>query len=189
MTMYKKIMGIFVATILLNMLGCSSGKMLSESYMRPDTSVAHIQTIAVMPFEGEVRAERIRELTITNLLSSGSFEVLDKGQVDSTLMQEGIFDGAVPIDLYDIERLGNMLNVQALLFGTVEIEKQSRGSASFTVITLTFRLIDTETGILLWQTSGKGDGYSYLDRLLGLRPKDDFVLTLELLNELFVTLQ
>jgi TolB-like protein len=187
--MYKKIIGIFVTTILLNMLGCSSSKILSESYIRPDTSLAHIRTIAVMPFEGKGRAERIRELTVTNLLSSGFFEVLDKGQVDSTLMQEGIFDGDAPIDLYDIKRLGNMLNVQAILFGTVEIEKQTRGSASFSVITITFRLIDTETGILLWQTSGKGDGYSYLDRTLGLRPKDDFVLTLELLNELFATLQ
>ena len=182
-------MWIFVTTTLLNMLGCSSGKMLSASYLRPDTSLAHIQTIAVMPFEGEGRAERIRELTITNLLASGSFEVLDKGEVDSTLVQEGIFDGNAPMDLYDIKRLGNMLNIQALLFGTVDIAWQTRGSASFTVITITFRLIDTETGTLLWQTSGKGDGYSYLDRTLGLRPKDDFVLTLELLNELFATLQ
>jgi len=186
--MRKKIIGIIVVVILLNLLGCGSGKMITESFTRENTSVTQIRSLAVMPFEGGGRAQRIRELTITNLLASGLFDVQDIGRVDSVLKREGIAQGA-PIDLFDIRRLGETLNVQGLLFGSVEQTTGSRGSARFAEITVTFRLIETETGILLWQASGKGSGYSFLDRLFGFRPKDDFVVTLDMLNEIFATMQ
>ena len=186
--MHKKIIGIILAGILLSLFGCGGSKTLSESYMREGASVAHIRTLAVLPFIGDARAQRIRELTITHLLASGLFDVLDKGRVDSVLRREGISAGSA-IDLQDIKRLGNQLNAQALLFGTVEESRDARGSASFAVITMTLRLIDTETGVLLWQASGKASGYSIADRLFGMAPKDPFAVTLNLLGELFATMQ
>jgi hypothetical protein len=53
---------------------------------------------------------------------------------------------------------------------------------------MTLRLIDCETGLVLWQASGQASGYSVLDRLFGFAPKDSFDLTMNLLDHLFATI-
>jgi hypothetical protein len=71
----------------------------------------------------------------------------------------------------------------------VEQTTDSRGSAVFPEIVMTLRLIDGESGLILWQASGKKSGYSAAHRLIGVAPKDSFELTMELLRELFATMQ
>ena len=184
--MYKKIMGIILACMALSLAGCS-GKVATKSFVRENTNLSLIKTVAVLPFEGGGRAPRIRELTMTQLLDSGAFDVVDLGRVDVFLQQEAITPGA-PLDSFTIRRLGEGLKVQAVLLGSVEQATESRGSASFPEITMTLRLVDCETGLLLWQASGRGSGYSLADRLFGFAPKDNFAVTMELLNELFATM-
>ena len=142
----------------------------------------------MLPFEGGGRAPRIRELTMTQLLATDLFDVVDKGRVDNILAQEAIAPTA-PLDTFTIRRLGETLDVQAVLLGSVEQLGQSRGNAVFNEITMTMRLIETETGQLLWQASGRGSGYSLADRLFGFAPKDSFEVTMELLNKLFATMR
>jgi TolB-like protein len=187
MKMYKIFAGLVLLGLVLPLPGCVSGD-LTQSYMRENTSLAHIEAVAVMPFEGGGRAPRIRELTMTQLLASGLFEVVDKGRVDAFLQQEAIAPGT-PLDNFTIKRLGESLKVKALLFGSVEQASETRGNARFPEMIMTLRLIDTETGLLLWQASGRGSGYSLADRLFGFSPKDSFEVTLELLNSLFMTMR
>ena len=73
--------------------------------------------------------------------------------------------------------------------GSVEQIEATRGNSSFSEMIITLRMIDTETGLLLWQASGRGSGYSLADRLFGFAPKDSFTVTLDLLNELFATMR
>ena len=186
--MNKKIIGIILAAMLLYLPGCGSGKMPVESFTRENANLALIQRVAVFPFEGGGRAPRIRELTMTQLLATDIFDVVDKGRVDNILQQEAIPPTA-PLDEFTIRRFGEALNVQAILLGSVEELNESRGNAVFTEITLTLRLIECETGQLLWQASGRGSGYSLADRLFGFAPKDSFQVTMDLLNELFATMQ
>jgi hypothetical protein len=185
--MYKKITGIILACMALSLAGCG-GKVATKSFVREDTNLALIKTVAVLPFEGGGRAPRIRELTMTQLLESGVFDVVDMGRVDVFLAQEAIAPGA-PLDSFTIRRIGESLKVQAVMLGSVEQTSESRGSASFAEITMTLRLIDCETGMLLWQASGRGSGYSVADRLFGFAPKDNFEVTLELLEDLFATME
>ena len=186
--MYKKIMGILLAAMLFSLSGCGfRNPPTTTSFIRENTNLALIQKVAVLPFEGGGRAPRIRELTMTQLLAADVFDLVDKGRVDIFLAQEAIPPGA-PIDLFIIRRLGESLNVQAVLFGSVEQTSESRGSAVFSEITMTMRLIDCETGELLWQASGRGSGYSLADRLFGFAPKDSFQVTLELLDDLVATM-
>lgn len=184
---YKNVIGIVLVGILLLGSGCGSGSNM-RTFMRPDTSLAHIQSVAVLPFEGGESAARMREFTMTQVLATGLFDVVDKGRVDSFLLQEGITPGQ-PIDLPTMRRLGQIVKAEALMLGSVEQATQSRGNAQYEEITMTLRLLDTETGTLLWQASGVGSGYSLADRMFGMAPKDSFQVTMDLLGRLLSTIR
>lgn len=186
--MRKQIIGTVLLSLLLSLPGCSSSAPPIESYLRENVNLALIQTIAVLPFEGGGRSARIRELTITQLLANNIFDIVDKGLVDKFLQQEAINPGT-PLDTFTLRRLGESLGVKVVLLGSVEEVTNSRGSASYPEITMTLRLVECETGKVLWQASGMGSGYSTADRLFGLAPKDRFQVTLDLLYDLMATMQ
>ena len=185
--MLKKIIGLVIPALLLCVPGCSSHS-VTKSFVRENASLAHIQHVAVLPFAGGGKAQRVREYTMTQLLASGTFDVVDKGLVDSVLAQE-VIGADTPIDASTIRRLGQLLNVQAFIVGSVEQSNVTRGNAAFAEIIMTLRLIDSETGIILWQASGRGSGYSLADRLFGMAPKDSFTVTMGLLDDLFKTMR
>ena len=189
LTMHKTIAASLLAGLLLSLAGCGSST-ATKAFMREGASLAHIQTVVVLPYEdiGGGGEKRIRELTMTQLLSSGMFDVVDKGRVDSLLRDEAIEPGA-PFDEATLRRLGQRLNAQGFILGSVEQTSESRGSSVYPEIVLTLRLIDSETGTLLWQASGRGSGYTLSDRLFGFAPKNSFQVTLELLTRLLKTLR
>jgi TolB-like protein len=184
---YKNMVGIVLLGVLLLASGCGSGSNM-RTFMRPDTSLAHIQSVAVLPFEGSENTSRMREFTMTQVLATGLFDVVDKGRIDSFLLQEGIVAGQ-PLDLPTMRRLGQIVKAEALMFGSVEQATQSRGNAQYEEITMTLRLLDAETGTLLWQASGVGSGYSLADRMFGMAPKDNFQVTMDLLGRLLSTIR
>ena len=186
--MSKNIVAIILLGLLLSLPGCySAGSPPIEAYVRENTNVMLIRTIAVLPFEGSGRTARIRELTITQLLANNMFDVVDKGLVDKLMQQEAIQGGA-PLDIFTLRRIGESLDVKAVMLGSVEEVTNSRGSASYDEITMTLRIIECETGQILWQASGMGSGYSTADRLFGMAPKDRFQVALDLLYELMDTI-
>jgi len=185
--MNRKLVSLILVIFLLYLPGCGGTGSLTKSFQREDASLAFIQTVAIFPFEGSDRAPRIREFAMTEVLASGIFDVVDKGRVDN-IMQQEVIAPVAPLDSTTIRRMGQRLNVQAILFGSVEETIESRGNASFPEITITLRLIDCESGLILWQASGRGSGYSLTDRLFGTTPKDSFAVTMELLDDLFATI-
>ena len=172
---------------MLLVTGCASDTKI-RSFLRADASLAHIETVAVLPFEGAGDAPRIREFTMTQVLATGLFDVVDKGRVDSFLAQEGIAQG-VPLDAATLRRLGQIVGAQAIMLGSADVLTDSRGNAQFMEMTVTLRLIDAETSTLLWQASGMGTDYSVGDRMFGMAPKDNFEVTMDLLNRLLATIR
>jgi curli biogenesis system outer membrane secretion channel CsgG len=190
--MEKKIAALLLLLLLATLPGCSS-RGLTKSFLREDVNLAYIQTIAVMPFENlgaaGAAAQRIRDITITQVLASGLFDVVDRGRVDSMLREEAIEPGA-PIDALTLKRMGQRLGVQAFLMGSVEQTSEARtGTAVYPETTLTLRLVDVEAGNVLWQATGRGSGYSLLDRLFGVAPKDAFRVTLDLITRMLNTIK
>ena len=186
--MCKKVIETILLGTLLILSGCFAGGPQIESYVRENTDIRLIQKIAVLPFEGSGKVARIRELTTTQLLSSGLFDLVDKGLVDRFMAQEAIRPGA-PLDAFTLRRLGESLDIEAVMLGSINDVTNSRGSASYTEITMTLRILSCQTGEILWQASGMGSGYSTADRLFGMTPKDDFQVTMELLYSLMETTQ
>lgn len=187
-SMKKTLSGVLLGAVVLALAGCGARPQV-KAFVRPEVNLAYIRTVAVLPFEQQAgAAEQIREIAITQVLASGLFDVLDKGRVDSALVEEAIARGN-PIDNPTLRRLGQRLGVQAFLLGSVDQAGEGRaGSSTYPEVTLTLRLIDAEAGTLLWQASGRGSGYSLADRLFGLRPQNSFEVTLKLLDRLLGTL-
>src|SRR5512139_3893638 len=129
LTMSKLLRALLLAGLLLPLAGCGSG-ITTKAFMREGASLAHIQTVVVLPYEnlGGGGEKRIREITMTQLLASGMFDVVDKGRVDSVLRDEAIEPGA-PFDEATLRRLGQRLNAQGFLLGSVEQSAESRGTS------------------------------------------------------------
>ena len=180
----------FIAVLLMVITGCG-GKTVSESFTREDVDVAFVQTIAVLPFENNSEerfaGHRARDLTITQVLAMGLYDVVEKDLVDSHMYNEAI-DPGTPIDPLTLKRLGNRLGVQAFLVGTVDVAGENKlGATTYPEIALTLRLIETDSGMIIWQASGHRSGESFGRRLFGLKADDAFQITLSLVRALLNT--
>lgn len=179
--------------MLLALAGCAATSTAGpQVFLRPEFHPAYIRKVAVLPFEDNTKnpdiAANCRQVTITQILSSGLFDAVDQMQVDSVLMQEAVKQGE-PINAMTLRRLGQLLHVQAFLLGTLdEADQQQKGAASFLNMTLTLRLIDSESGLVLWQASGNDSGYSFWDRLFGVGGKDPYQVTVDLVQRLLATI-
>jgi hypothetical protein len=184
--------GSLLTLILLVLMGCGSRK-ASQSFMREDVNISFMRTIAVLPLEdlggGTGAAQRTRDIMITQVLSSGLFDVADRGRVDSAFRAEAM-DPLAPLDNITMKRLGQRIGVEGFIMGSVEQISDSRtGGAVYPEISLTLRLVEVESGKVVWQASDRGSGYSLADRLFGIRSKNSFQITLELVDRLLATIR
>jgi TolB-like protein len=161
--MRKYFLVAFILLIVDILCGCGV-KTSSESFIREDTELGYVQRVAVLPFENfsddEYAAARARDFTITQCLAMGLFDVVGKGIVDSTLQEEVIKPGA-PLDISMTRRLGQRLNVQAILQGSVDYSGEGRkGNFSFPELSLTLQLIDCDSPAAMGPAIACGDGCS-----------------------------
>nr|MBF0220886.1 hypothetical protein [Desulfobulbaceae bacterium] len=181
---------VLIFSTLLN--GCGS-KSNMEYFLRDDVDIGYVSRIAVVPFENNSRdqyvAPRVRDLVITQILSYKIFDVVDKGLVDSALREEAVDLSKAPMDAALIKRVGQRMNVQAFLMGTIDLsEKVQRGTVSYPQLSITLRLVDIHTGMIFWQVSGNRTGDSLGKRLFGLAHDDEFKVSLGLIRQLLNTL-
>jgi len=181
-----------VAFVLLGLAAGCSLKGTDVTFVRQETDLGYINKVAILPFSNnsndDFAAMRIRGITATQVLSMGIFDVIDPGIVDSALREMAI-DRNTPIDSPLLKRLGLRLGVQAFIHGSVDdIVVRAQGAFSYPEVSLTMRLLDSETSMVLWQTSAHRNGYSLIDRLFDLNPQDGFGITLELVRDMLGTI-
>lgn len=177
----------------LGLAGCGfpfMGK--SKAFVRENVDFGFVQKIAVLPVENnskdEFAPELVRDITITRILAMKLFDVTDKGLVDSFLREEAI-DPGKPLDVSTIKRLGQKLNVQSLLLTTLDIAADSRkGTMSYPEVSVTLRLLEVETGLVIWQAGGHQSGDSVWRRLFGLAGRDKYQVTVSLLEDILHTI-
>ncbi len=188
---------VFFCTLLLGVFlgltGCSLpfvGK--SKAFVRENVDFGFVKKIAVLPVENnskdEFAPELVRDVIITRILAMKLFDVTDKGLVDSFLKEEAI-DPGKPLDTATIKRLGQKLNVQCVLLTTLDIAADSRqGSMSYPEISVTLRLLEVETGLVIWQAGGHQSGDSIWRRLFGLAGRDKYQVTVSLVEDILRTI-
>lgn len=181
-----------MALLLCLLTGCaitSDGG--TKSFVRENVDFGFVKKIAVLPLENnskdEFAPEMLRDIVITRIFAMGLFDVTDKGVVDSLLREEAIEPGK-PVDGPALKRLGQRLNAQALLLGTVDVAMEGRkGSVAYPEMAVTLRILDVESGLVIWQASGNASGDSLPRRLFGLAARDRYQVAAGLIYDLLRT--
>ncbi len=158
-----------LSLILLSLMACAT---LSGTYYHdPTMDFAAIKTVAVMPFENfsrdTVAADRVRDVFINKLLSTGEIYVLPTGEVTRGVGLVGITNPSAP-SAEEIVKLAGIIKVDAIITGAVrEYEAVRSGSTSANIISMSLQMIETRTGKTVWTASSTKGGISMWDRLFG----------------------
>jgi hypothetical protein len=188
--MRKSILLGCITFLFFGLAGCGT-KTVSKWFVRQDVDFAFIERIAVLPLENNssdrYAGELARDASITQVLEMGLYDTVEKVLVDNVLYEEGVQQN-VPFDPLTLKRIGQRLNAQAVLLGTVDFAGTGRvGNVSYEQLALTLRLIEVNSGLILWQASGRASGESFFRRLFGVKSDDRYLLTLKLTRKLLGT--
>jgi TolB-like protein len=151
--------------------GCTTGNRPSV-YLHRSYDFSVIKRAAVLPFENltsdQTAGEKVRKVVVSELLASGVIDVIEPGQVNRVLAQQGIQNPSALLPA-DIKKLGAALDVQALILGSVEtFERVSLAAVSSAEVGITLRAVDVASGTIVWSVSERAGGVGLAGRLFGL---------------------
>ncbi len=165
---------VFLLTFLAGvmMAGCGGPR----TYIHP-MGISAVRKIVVMPVgnlsNDDKAGDRVRMTFVIELLKTDSFDVIDIGEADRLLgianlsygggngipgaLAIGISkdggeeaDTSIPIS----KKIGDALNVQAIFVSSVDTYSSERvRDESVPEVTISARLIDAETGIIMWAST------------------------------------
>lgn len=173
--MYRKTFcgKILVALLLgpagLSLSGCHGGP---PAYLHPTADLSFIKKVAVMPFNNltgdQWAGHKVREVLIAELLLTGVFDVVEPGEVNRVLVKEKI-ENVSSLTADQIKRIGRGLGTQALILGTVEEYGESRsGTLSAPLVTIALRMVDVQSGAIIWSVHHSKGGVGLMMRLFGI---------------------
>ena len=162
-------------------------------YVNPTANFSYIRKVAVLPFnnlsDDKYAGERIRNSLIVDLMSRGAFDVVEQGEVTKVIgvifREAGVEEGkAVPVDKEALKLIGEKLSVQAVILGSVDEYSSSGGN----VVSVAMRMLDTSSGIILWQAKATETGKSVWRKLVGIEEIDRSELTRNAVKHILDTL-
>jgi TolB-like protein len=163
--------------LVISVAGCSGSVI---RYINPEANFSYIKKIAVFPFnnmsDDKFAGERVRNTLTVDLLSRGVFDVLEQGEVSKVMgsffRAAGFEEGrALEVDKETLKLLGERLGVQAIILRSVD-EYKSRGGRGSAVVALSVRMLDTSSGIILWQAKSTVSGSSPWRKIVGIEESD-----------------
>lgn len=161
---------VLVTVPLAILVGCAP-PVTSTTFRDPNMDFGALQTVAVTPFENLSRdnraADRVRDVFINRLLSTGVLYVVPVGEVARAVARAELPLPATPSP-EEIVKLGGILKAQAVVTGVVrEYGEVRSGPSSANVIALSVQMLETQTGRIVWTAASTKGGISVLDRMLG----------------------
>lgn len=179
LTMVHKILRSTLLVLLVVVTGCGSSTL---RYINPSANFSYIKKVAVLPFNNlssdKYAGERIRSTLTVDLMSRGVYEVMEQGEVSKVvrmvLRSSGFEEGnVIEVNKENLKVLGEKLGVQAVLLGSVD--EYATGSSA--VVSVSVRMLDTSSGIILWQANATARGGGVLRSIIGLEPVDRTTLS------------
>ena len=167
------------------LFGCGGGLRIGNTlkYVNPNVNFSYIKKVAILPFNNMSRdkyaGEKVRSTLTIDLMGRHVFEVLEKGEVTKVLTlvfrAAGIEAGSVTaVDKETLKLLGERLGVQAVILGNVFEYESSRKRA---IVSVTVRMLDASSGIILWTARADASGTSFWRKLVGLDSLDTTQMT------------
>jgi TolB-like protein len=148
-------------------------------YRDPNMDFGAIQTVAVLPFQNLSRdstaSDRVRDVFINGLLSTGAVYVLPVGEVARGTARAEMQTPATPSP-EEIVKLAANLKAQAVIAGVVREYGEIRsGSSASNVISISVQMLEGQTGKTVWTATSTKGGIDIWDRLFGGggRPMND----------------
>jgi len=163
----------------LMLLTCCAPRTIGTVYRDPAMDFGAIQTVAVMPFQNLSRentgADRVRDVFINGLLSTGAVYVLPVGEVALGVNRAEIQTPATPSPA-DVIKLADIVKAQAVITGVVlEYGEVRSGVSAAGVVSITVSMMEAQTGRTVWSAGSTKGGITVWDRLFGGggRPMND----------------
>lgn len=151
----------------------------SNVFRDPNMDFGAIQVVAVMPFQNlsrdNVAADRVRDVFINRLLSTGAVYVLPVGEVARGVARTDIQTPATPSP-EEVVKLAATLKCQAVVTGVVrEYGEVRSGNSAASVVSISVQMFEGQTGKTVWTASSTRGGITIWDRLFGGggRPMND----------------
>jgi polysaccharide biosynthesis protein PelC len=163
-------LGIIVLSQILLVCSCApTGE--SNSYKNTLMNFAAVQSVAVLPFQNlttdDDAAERVRDTFMGMLLATEAMYVLPPGEVERGIERTSLRDPAKPT-VEKIKTLGQVLKVDAVITGVLREYGQVRsGQTQANLISVSVRMMEVETGNVVWSGDSTKGGIGVADRLLG----------------------
>lgn len=140
--------------------GCSS-IVSNRVYTHEELDLGAIRRVSVLPFDNyssESRAgERVTAGFVTELIALRLFDVVDPAQTEDFLSSAKL--SPQEMGAPELKKMKEALGVDAVVYGSAdEYAMQTIGTDVFPVVTLSVRLVDVQTGTVLWRDTVSGTG-------------------------------
>jgi hypothetical protein len=152
-----------------------------------------IRNMAVLPFENLTQipaaGERVRDVFSTMMQATGSAYVLPPGEVARGIDRASLTRATEPT-AEEAVNLGKLLSADVLICGVVrEYGEVRSGSTQANLVSVSVRMVETQSGKVVWSASSTQGGVGAGDRLFGGggQPMDDVTTEAvrDLLDKLF----
>lgn len=173
--------------LLLSLMTCA--KSAGDMYRDPRMDFGAIQTVAVMPFSNlargdQVIGDRVRDVFVTALLSTGAVYVLPVGEVARGISKVEMANPGAPSP-EEVLKVARLIQAQAVITGVVrEYGEVRSGATSANLISMSLQMLETQTGKVVWSASSTAGGISVWDRLLGGGGQPMNIVTEKAVNDL-----
>ncbi|MBU1001578.1 MAG: DUF799 family lipoprotein [Proteobacteria bacterium] len=162
------------------------------NYVHPNADLSYVRSVAIVPFKNltqeKFAEEKVMHVVSTEMLRCG-VDVVEFGEVEKVLRGEGYGKDEGTISHKVAEAAGRRLGVQAFLVGAVqEYGQSSKGSDGYSEVCVSLRLLDANTGTILWEATHSLKSTTVLDRLFGIGKQSRTDLSRDVVVEMFASL-
>jgi len=182
-------MGIsFLLTVCLLLVnGCATTADV-DVYHDPAMDFPAIRTVAILPFvnlsSDPLAGERVRDVFANALLATEAFYVLPSGEVTRGISRSGMLNGKDPSP-EEIVRFTKLIGADAAITGVLrEYGSIRSGSISANTVSMSLKMVEAETGTIVWAASSTKGGINTWIRLFGGGGKPMNEVTREAVEEL-----
>lgn len=169
-------------------LALSAACAADDVYVEPNMDFGSIQTVAVLPLQNlsstNEAAERVRDTFMSMLLATGAIYVVPPGEVARGMSRISRISPEGP-STEQIKQLSGILGVDGIITGVVrEYGTVRSGAASANIVSISLKLTETESGMVVWSASATKGGVGMWDRLIGGGGEPMDTVTVKAVNEL-----